>query len=131
MADKTTVRVLERKIAVARRELNNLRRDVNSLKKMLIQKFNEVKELLEKGEISTINTISLLYNDKRFSQAQNSKTIFPWEINFTFMQIFIIVLYLQNGLQEKPCLQSKLKRTFTSFFCLYTSKSKKFLDFDV
>ena len=61
MADDATVRVLEQKIAVARRELNNLRRDVNSLKKMSIQKFNEVKELLEKGEISTINTI--LYND--------------------------------------------------------------------
>lgn len=61
MADDATVRVLEQKIAVARRELNNLRRDVNSLKKMFIQKFNEVKELLEKGEISTINTI--LYND--------------------------------------------------------------------
>ena len=116
MADDTTVRVLERKIAVARRELNNLRRDVNSLKKMLIQKFNEVKELPEKGEISTINTISLLYNDKRFSQVQNNKTIFPWEVNFTFMQIFIIVLYLQNGLREKPSLQSKLKRTLTSFF---------------
>lgn len=61
MADDATNRVLEQKIAVARRELNNLRRDVNSLKKMFIQKFNEVKELLEKGEISTINTI--LYND--------------------------------------------------------------------
>ena len=61
MADDATVRVLQQKIAVARRELNNLRRDVNSLKKMFIQKFNEVKELLEKGEISTINTI--LYND--------------------------------------------------------------------
>lgn len=52
MADQSTIS-LARSVEVARRELNNLRRDLNSMKKMFIQKFKEVKELIEKGETKT------------------------------------------------------------------------------
>ena len=52
MADESKLQVLERKIAVARRELNKIRSDVNSMKKMFIQKFKEVKELSVQGRIS-------------------------------------------------------------------------------
>ena len=54
MADKSTIS-LARSVEVARRELNNLRRDLNSMKKMFIQKFKEVKELIEKGETKTLH----------------------------------------------------------------------------
>lgn len=54
-----TRQVLESKIAVARKELHNLRRDVNSLKRMFIHKFNEVKEMVEKG---AVRYKSLSYN---------------------------------------------------------------------
>lgn len=53
MADQTIC--LARSVEVARRELNNLRRDLNSMKKMFIQKFKEVKELIEKGETKTLD----------------------------------------------------------------------------
>ena len=54
MADQSTIS-LARSVEVARRELNNLRRDLNSMKKMFIQKFKEVKELIEKGETKTLH----------------------------------------------------------------------------
>ena len=56
MADEANVR-LESKITLARRELNNLRSDVYSMKKMFAQKFKEIKEMVETGELllSTIN----------------------------------------------------------------------------
>ena len=54
MADQSTI-CLARSVEVARRELNNLRRDVKSMKKMFIQKFKEVKELIEKGETKTLH----------------------------------------------------------------------------
>ena len=51
MADesKLQLEVLERKIAVARGELNKLRSDVKSVKKMFVQRFKEVEELVKKG----------------------------------------------------------------------------------
>ena len=51
MADETKVRLLESKIAVARRELNKLRSDMHSIKKMFVHKFKEVKEMVETGEV--------------------------------------------------------------------------------
>ena len=54
MADQSTL-CLARSVEAARRELNNLRRDLNSMKKMFIQKFKEVKELIEKGETKTLH----------------------------------------------------------------------------
>ncbi|XP_068740191.1 tRNA (adenine(37)-N6)-methyltransferase-like [Montipora capricornis] len=50
MAEESALKILEWKVSVARKELNNLRRDVNSLKRMFIQKITEVKESLERGE---------------------------------------------------------------------------------
>ena len=52
MADESVVDVLERNIYVARKELMNLRREVNSLKRMFIQKIKEVKEFVERGTLS-------------------------------------------------------------------------------
>ena len=54
MADESALKVLEWKVSVARKELNNLRRDVNSLKRMFIQKITEVKESLERGNFITV-----------------------------------------------------------------------------
>lgn len=54
MADESTVDVLERNVYVARKELNNLRREVNSLKRMFIQKIKEVKGFVERGTLSPI-----------------------------------------------------------------------------
>ena len=51
MADEAKLQLLESKIAVARRELNNLRSDMHSMKKMFAQKQKDIKEMLEKGEI--------------------------------------------------------------------------------
>ena len=51
MADEAKLQLLESKIAVARRELNNLRSDMYSMKKMFGQKFKEIKEMVEKGEL--------------------------------------------------------------------------------
>ncbi|KAJ7380276.1 hypothetical protein OS493_010992 [Desmophyllum pertusum] len=50
MADEAKLQLLESKIAVARRELNNLRSDMYSMKKMFGQKFKEIKEMFEKGK---------------------------------------------------------------------------------
>ena len=61
MADESKVQDVERKIAVARRELNNLRSEINSLKKMVVQKFKDVKELIEKGKINAF----LVCNDSQ------------------------------------------------------------------
>lgn len=67
MADQSTI-CLARSVEVARRELNNLRRDLNSMKKMFIQKFKEVKELIEKGETKTLHRhcLCIVFN-------------FPWD----------------------------------------------------
>lgn len=54
MADESTIDVLERNIYVARKELNNLRREVNSLKRMFMQKIKEVKGFVERGTLSAI-----------------------------------------------------------------------------
>lgn len=51
MADEAKFQLLDRKIAVARRELNNLRSDMYSMKKMFVHKFKEVKEMVETGEV--------------------------------------------------------------------------------
>lgn len=56
MADQAKFQLLESKIAVARRELNNLRSDMHSMKKMFVQKFKEIKEMVEKGENSSCNS---------------------------------------------------------------------------
>lgn len=54
MEDESIIDVLERNIYVARKELNNLRREVNSLKRMFIQKIKEVKGFVERGTLSAI-----------------------------------------------------------------------------
>ena len=54
MAHESTIDVLERNIYVARKELNNLRREVNSLKRMFMQKIKEVKGFVERGTLSAI-----------------------------------------------------------------------------
>ena len=51
MADEKNFQPLESKIALARRELNNLRSDMYSMKKMFAQKFKEIKEMVETGEV--------------------------------------------------------------------------------
>ena len=51
MADETKFQLLDRKIAAARRELNKLRSDMYSMKKMFVHKFKQVKEMLETGEV--------------------------------------------------------------------------------
>ena len=51
MADEKSFQPLESKIALARRELNNLRSDMYSMKKMFAQKFKEIKEMVETGEV--------------------------------------------------------------------------------
>lgn len=51
MADEAKVKHLERKIAVARKELNKLRSDMNSMKKMFVHKCKQVKEMVETGEV--------------------------------------------------------------------------------
>ena len=50
MADEKNFQPLESKIALARRELNNLRSDMYSMK-MFAQKFKEIKEMVETGEV--------------------------------------------------------------------------------
>lgn len=57
MADESTIDVLERNIYVARKELNNLRREVNSLKRMFIQKIKEVKGFVERGTLSAVTAM--------------------------------------------------------------------------
>ena len=51
MADEANFQSLESKIALARRELNNLRSDMYSMKKMFAQKFKEIKGMVETGEV--------------------------------------------------------------------------------
>ena len=51
MADEANYQSLESKIALARRELNNLRSDIYSMKKMFAQKFKEIKGMVETGEV--------------------------------------------------------------------------------
>lgn len=68
MADETKVRLLESKIAVARRELNKLRSDMHSIKKMFVHKFKEVKEMVETGEVPftffiNLTSVSVLNTD--------------------------------------------------------------------
>ena len=52
MADEAKVQLLERKIAVARRELNKLRSDMHSMKKMFVHKCKQVEEMVKTGEVS-------------------------------------------------------------------------------
>ncbi|KAL9986484.1 hypothetical protein ACROYT_G000639 [Oculina patagonica] len=54
MADEAKFQLLESKIAVARRELNKLRSDMHSMKKMFVQKLKEIKEMAEKGNQKSI-----------------------------------------------------------------------------
>ena len=54
MADEANYQSLESKIALARRELNNLRSDIYSMKKMFAQKFKEIKGMVETGKVTYI-----------------------------------------------------------------------------
>ena len=54
MADEANFQRLESKIGLARRELNNLRSEMYSMKKMFVQKFKEIKEMVETGEVPNL-----------------------------------------------------------------------------
>jgi len=50
MADEANVRFLESKVALERRELNNLRSGLYSMMRMLPQNLKEITEIVETGE---------------------------------------------------------------------------------
>lgn len=52
MADKMEGLLLrlEREVIVARKELNNLRKEMNATKKIFCKKFDDIQETVEKGK---------------------------------------------------------------------------------
>ena len=85
MAEESiTLDSLERNICVARKELNNLRQEVNSLKRMFIQKIKEVKGFVEKGTFSTIAAMLFAENTQR------TRHFFPSRKNFCGTALFSV-----------------------------------------
>ena len=45
--------------------------------------------------------------------------IFPWEIKYSFMQIFVIILYLQQGRRKNRLLSLYIFHSFLNMMIYY------------
>ena len=96
MADEANFQPLESKIALARRELNNLRSDMYSMKRMFAQKLKEIKEMVETGEFpiwgrrSRGGKTKLLAMDQQICCEERNCT---FDFSYKRLRIFLRIIF--------------------------------------